>query len=127
MNYPSILRRYLATFIDGCFIFAAFFAVSYGLNQQGTVVDILRVGLILLFFFAYEPICTSRFCTIGQKLMHIRVRRVSNLEKISIPAAYLRILVKIVLGFISLLAIVFSKDRRALHDFAAGSIVISQD
>jgi uncharacterized RDD family membrane protein YckC len=28
------------------------------------------------------------------------------------------------LGFISLFAIIFSKERRAIHDFASGSIVV---
>jgi len=53
--------------------------------------------------------------------------KASNAENISIPAAYLGIIVKIALGFISLVAIVFTKDRRAIHDFAAGSIVICSE
>ena len=127
MNYPSILRRYMATLIDGCFILIAFFAVSYVLDQKSEISDYIRVITIFLLFFAYEPICTSRFCTIGQKLAGIRVRKASNSERISVPAAYLRMLIKIVLGFISLLAISFSKDRRAIHDFAAGSIVVCRE
>lgn len=127
MNYPSILRRYLATFIDSCFCLSSFFAVSYGLNQQGTVLDMVRVSVILCLVFVYEPICTSRFCTIGQKSMRMRVRNISGLQKISIPAAYLRIVVKVMLDFISLLAIAFSKDRRTLHDFAAGSVVVCRN
>ena len=117
----------MATFIDACIIMAVFFAASYALDQQSEISDYIRVGVICFMFFAYEPICTSQFCTIGQKLAGIRIRKASNLEKISIPAAYLRIIVKIVLGFISLLAIVFTKDRRAIHDFAAGSIVICKE
>ncbi len=127
MRYPSILRRYMATFIDGCFIMTVFFTASYALNQQSEISDYIRVAVICFMFFGYEPICTSQFCTIGQKLAGIRIRKASNLEKISVPAAYIRIVVKIVLGVISLLAIAFTKDRRAIHDFAAGSIVICQD
>jgi uncharacterized RDD family membrane protein YckC len=127
VQYPSILRRYMATFIDACFIMTVFFVTSYILDQQSEIADYIRVAVICFMFFAYEPICTSRFCTIGPKIAGIRVRKSPNLEKISIPAAYLRIVVKIALGFISLLAIVFTKDRRAIHDFAAGSIVICSE
>ena len=127
MQYPSILRRYLATLIDGIFIMAVFFAASYALDQQSEIADYARVAVICFMFFAYEPICTSQFCTIGQKVAGIRIRKASKSEKISLPAAYLRIVVKIALGFISLLAIAFTKDRRAIHDFAAGSIVIWQE
>jgi len=124
MNYPSILRRYMATFIDGCFIMIVFFVASYFLNQDNEITNYVRIAVICFTFFAYEPIFTSRFCTIGQKLAGIRIRKVSNFEKISIPAAYARIIVKIILGILSLFAISFTKDRRAIHDFAAGTIVV---
>ena len=127
MHYPSILRRYMATFIDGCFIIAVFFAASYAIDQKSEIADYIRVTVICFMFFAYEPICTSQFCTVGQKLTGIRIRKASNLKKISIPAAYVRIIVKIALGFISLLTIATTKDRKAIHDFAAGSIVICKE
>mgnify|MGYP002398518358 CR=1 FL=1 len=127
MHYPSILRRYMATFIDGCFIIAAFFVASYAIDQKSDIADYIRVAVICFMFFAYEPICTSQFCTVGQKLAGIRVRNSSNLEKISIPAAYVRIIIKVALGFVSLLTISSTKDRRAIHDFVAGSIVICRE
>ena len=75
--------------------------------------------------FLYEPIFTSRFCTLGQKIMGIRVREIFSLQKISIPKAYLRIVIKIFLGFISFFSIPFSSERRAIHDFVAGTIVVN--
>jgi uncharacterized RDD family membrane protein YckC len=117
----------MATFVDSCFIMVTFFSISYVLDQQNEISNYIRVIVLILLLFVYEPICTSRLCTIGQKLADIRVRKTSSLEKISIPAAYVRILVKISLGFISLLAIPFTKEKRAIHDFAAGSIVTYQE
>jgi uncharacterized RDD family membrane protein YckC len=75
-------------------------------------------------FFVYEPFCTSFSCTLGQKLTGIRVRMLSSYERISLPRAYLRIVVKLFLGLISFFSLPFSKNRRAIHDFAVGSIVI---
>jgi uncharacterized RDD family membrane protein YckC len=59
-----------------------------------------------------------------QRRTGIRVRTNESFEKISVPAAYLRVVIKILLGIISLLSITFTKERRAVHDFAAGSVVI---
>jgi uncharacterized RDD family membrane protein YckC len=57
--------------------------------------------------------------------MGIRVRTVSKLERIFLLQAYLRIVVKIFLGFISFFSIIFSKRKRAIHDFASGTIVVA--
>jgi uncharacterized RDD family membrane protein YckC len=40
------------------------------------------------------------------------------------PAAYLRYVLKLLLGFYSFFAMSFNKERRALHDLASGSIVL---
>ncbi|HEY6871452.1 MAG TPA: RDD family protein [Geobacteraceae bacterium] len=121
---PTILRRYLSTFVDGIFILSVFIAVSFAVKADSTYASYTRVAVLFIMFFLYEPILTSQFCTLGQKITGIRVRTVNNYKNISIPAAYLRIVIKIFLGFISLLSIPVTKDRRAIHDFASGSIVI---
>ena len=123
-QYPSILRRYFATLIDGMLVTIVFIMVSYILQDESNFSNSLRVAVIVFVFFVYEPICTSRFCTVGQKLTGIRVRKRFLHERISIPAAYLRIVVKVLLGIISFFSIPFSKNKRAIHDFAVGSVVI---
>lgn len=123
-QYPSILRRYFATLIDGMLVIIVFIMVSYILQDESNFSNSLRVAVIVFVFFVYEPICTSRFCTVGQKLTGIRVRKRFLHERISIPAAYLRIVVKVLLGIISFFSIPFSKNKRAIHDFAVGSVVI---
>jgi uncharacterized RDD family membrane protein YckC len=121
---PTIFRRYLSTFFDGVFIFSVFTFSSLALKSGSAVADYARIAVFLGMFFMYEPIFTSRFCTLGQKITGIRVRTNGSYEKISIPAAYLRTVIKIFLGLISLLSITFTRDRRAVHDFASGSVVI---
>lgn len=123
-QYPSILRRYFATFIDGMVVLIALIMISYILQGESNLSTSLRVAVILFVFFVYEPICTSRFCTVGQKLTGIRVRKRFLHRRISIPAAYLRIIVKVFLGIISFFSIPFTKNKRAIHDFAVGSVVI---
>lgn len=126
-KYPTILRRYLATFIDGVFVWSAFVAVSYVFQDSTDFSVAIRLGVISILFFLYEPLCTSKLCTFGQKAMGIRVRTVDTGRPISIIAAYLRIVVKIALGIISFFSIPCTRKRRAIHDFAAGSVVVHAD
>ncbi|MCX5818384.1 MAG: RDD family protein [Deltaproteobacteria bacterium] len=125
LTYPTIMRRYLSTFIDGMLILGVFILSSYVFSGDTDFVRTLRIGIILIMIFIYEPLCTSKLCTVGQKLMGIRVRKVSNHERISLAQACLRIVVKIFLGFISFFSIIFSERKRAIHDFASGSIVVT--
>jgi uncharacterized RDD family membrane protein YckC len=125
-HYPTILRRYLSTFIDGVFVLAVFILTSYIFQHEGEMVTKVRIIIILFMFFVYEPFCTSMFCTLGQKVTGIRVRKIGSYERISILSAYLRITIKLFLGIISFFTIPFSKDRRAIHDFAVGSVVIHE-
>lgn len=121
---PTILRRYLSTFIDGVFILSVFVLSSLAIKSDSSIADYARISIFFGMFFMYEPIFTSRFCTLGQKITRIRVRTNDSYEKISIPSAYLRVVIKILLGIISLFSITFTRHRRAVHDFAAGSVVI---
>ncbi|MCP4724890.1 MAG: RDD family protein [bacterium] len=125
--YPAISRRYLSTLIDGLLILSAFMLSVYIFPGQNESSRMFRIILISSMFFIYEPVLTSRLCTLGQLITGIRVRKVEDLDKISVISAYKRIIVKIPLGLISFFSIPFTKGKRAIHDFAAGSIVIYSD
>ncbi|MCP4345172.1 MAG: RDD family protein [Desulfobacterales bacterium] len=127
LEYPTILRRYFSTFIDGIFVIGMLVLSSYILDSDNIAATKLRIGVILFMFFVYEPIFTSYFCTLGQKITGIRIRKMLSQTRLSLIQAYIRIIVKIFLGIISFFTIPFSKDKRAIHDFAVGSIVIYRD
>ena len=97
---------------------------AYIFQQDSVTATKVRIAIILFMFFAYEPICTSKFCTLGQLFTGIRIRNVNSHKHISLSAAYLRIFMKILLGFISFFTIPFSAQKRALQDFMARSIVL---
>jgi uncharacterized RDD family membrane protein YckC len=121
--YPELTQRYLSSAIDGVIVLTVAFTISAAL--QGEPLTGLRVALVFLFVLSYEPVLTSKRCTVGQFAMGIRVRQYDDRdEKIGLAAAYVRYLLKIVLGFLSFLSIGFQKERRAIHDEAVGSIVV---
>jgi uncharacterized RDD family membrane protein YckC len=123
-KYPTILRRYLASSIDVVFILTVFIAFFYMLNGDNDIGLIIRIMIGFSVLFLYEPVFTSRLCTIGQKITGIRVRKADSGKRLSIPEACLRTVVKLLLGLISFFSIPVTRKRRALHDFAAGSVVI---
>ncbi len=126
-EYPTLTRRYIATAIDVGFVLASIISIAYVFDNASDTGVKVRVGLILFLFFVYEPLCTSRFCTLGQKIMRVRVRRYPSLERISLLMAYTRILIKAFLGMLSFFTLPFSQKRRAIHDLAARSIVVFAD
>ena len=123
VEYPTILRRYLSTFIDAWFIITCLIFVPYVIGDGKDTLN-ARIIIAATMLFVYEPLFTSKLCTLGQKLTGIRVRNKSNYQQLAFPIALLRVIIKGLLGFISLFSIVFSNDKRAIHDFASGSIVI---
>jgi predicted Zn finger-like uncharacterized protein len=109
IEYPSILRRYLSTFIDGLFVIGMVVLSSYVLQVENTKAIKIRIGIILFMFFVYEPIFTAYFCTLGQKITGIRIRKFPAGKRISLFKAYLRIIVKIFLGAISFFIIPYTE------------------
>src|SRR5512147_3093058 len=101
MSYPSVLRRYLATLLD----VAVIWVCIYGLTHIPVVANsawgmpISAAAVVLL----YEPVFTSRLCTLGQAVMRFRVRDHDTLGRIPVHIAYARVFVKYFLGALSVL------------------------
>jgi len=122
---PSINKRIMSSTIDGLLIMIAFTIISSLFRQSDDLSVIIRISTFVVFLLLYEPIMTSKYCTLGQLITGIRVIDYENAGKISLVSSFLRFLVKLVLGIISFIVISFSKDRRALHDFVAHSVVVT--
>jgi uncharacterized RDD family membrane protein YckC len=122
MTYPNLLRRYLASVIDILAVIFIVFVLSTTpiYSSGGDSGLLLLVGVVA----SYEPLMTAYRCTLGQAIMRFRVRRNDGRHRISIGQAYLRLVVKYFLGLISFLTMPARRDRRAIHDLAAGTIVV---
>jgi uncharacterized RDD family membrane protein YckC len=87
----------------------------------------IMVSSALFILGTYEPLLTSYSRTLGQRLMKIRVGRQGNpKEKINLLNAYIRWFIKGLLGWISFVTIHFNQERRAIHDLASNSVMISE-
>ena len=77
-------------------------------------------------FLLYDPLCVSILGnTLGHKMLGIVVKKKAQpSENISFFNALIRFFLKAVLGWISLITVSSDSMKRALHDIAAGSIVM---
>jgi len=128
MTYPTLKERYLSTFFDVLVLIVFVVGLTVTLQGPGRVLMVSRVVLGLLVIANYEPVLTSKACTIGQAVVGIRVRsHRDRSHRVTLGRAYLRTLVKLFLGAYSFFAMGFNRERRALHDFASGTIVLAAE
>ncbi|MES1198207.1 MAG: RDD family protein, partial [Chitinophagaceae bacterium] len=65
--------------------------------------------------------------TLGNFIKGIRVRQYSNkVKRINIFQAILRYIFKIALGWLSFITIHSNPEKRAIHDFVSGSVMIKK-
>jgi len=121
---PSLLKRVQASFVDFMFIFLCLILIFSFTESLGITPVFIKI-VVILFAASYEPFLTATSCTLGQKLIGIRVRDYQNQsKKISFIKAYARLIVKTLLGLISYFSIHSNSEKRAIHDYLANSIMV---
>jgi uncharacterized RDD family membrane protein YckC len=132
VNYAGLAKRIQSIFIDlflmlGMMLIAA--SVLDKINPEQLDKDEwIRAFLFIGIWGVYEPVAMTLGCTLGNYLMKIRVRKSANADKkINLVQAYIRLITKFFLGWLSFITIGFNKERRAIHDLAAGTIVIEKN
>ena len=125
--YAKIWPRMKAILIDGAVVGGAFLvAALVGANLHGSG------GVAFLVWFAfwvlYDPLMVSRTGgTIGHHLQNLRVVSDRTGGHPSLIAAFIRNVVKGLLGGLSLLAMMASSRQKAFHDFVAHTTVQARD
>lgn len=126
---PNLIIRIKSMFIDSLVIIALMMLASQilnGLEVESSAVKVLTMVLIAL----YEPLLTTIKQTLGQKIMGIRVRNFNRFtgseEKtnINFPMSLIRYIVKILLGWVSLMTIHSDNYGRAIHDKFGNSFMM---
>lgn len=123
-EYPLLLRRIQALFIDSMLLLFVMVLIMIATESSPNAIAI-RIILLLLISTLYEPLLTAYGKTLGQQIMRIRVRKVSNpAERINIFQSYKRFFIKGFLGWLSFITIHANPEHRAIHDFAGASVMI---
>ena len=125
--YAKIWPRMKAILIDGFIVMGAFLAaalVGANLAGSGAVAFVVWVA----FWILYDPLMVSRTGgTIGHHVQNLRVVSDRTGRNPSLVVAFVRNVVKGVLGLVSLLAMAGSRRQKALHDLIAGTTVQARD
>ncbi len=126
MQYPSLLRRVQALFIDFLLILLTFATSSVVIGMIGDTATGVKVSVFVFCVIIYEPMLVSLMGgTLGQKALGMQVKRYEAPDRnISIFSAIIRVIMKGLLGWISFLTISFNSEKRAIHDMISGSVVM---
>ncbi len=123
-KYPQLTERIQSTFIDTILIIILMFVFTSISDKFENMPDVVKMAMYACIIL-YEPICMAFGCTLGNYIKGIRVRKESDTTKhISILQAIIRYPVKVLLGWVSFLTINGNSRKRAIHDFASGSVMI---
>jgi len=124
-EYPSLSERFQSIITDQVFIVILMFVSAAILDKFSDAPDWIRIALFFAIWGIYEPVCMTFGCTIGNFIKRIRVKKFEKPEKrINIFQAYVRYITKLLLGLISFLTVTTNKERRAIHDMAASTVMI---
>jgi uncharacterized RDD family membrane protein YckC len=124
-EYALLIDRVQSMFIDLVFIIVMMFVITAVLDRFGDPPDWVRIVLFFGLWAIYEPLCTMLGCTLGQYIKKLRVRDFQHpSRRINIFRAFIRYILKTLLGWFSFLTIHASKERRAIHDHVSGSVML---
>jgi len=131
IRYPDLKTRIQSTFIDTVLMIGLMFFAATLLEKINPAQEeedgVIRGLIFILIWGIYEPVSMTIGCTLGNYLMKIRVRKFGdNNKRINLLQSYIRFVVKILLGWLSFVTINSNKERRAIHDFAAGTVMIEK-
>lgn len=128
MKYPALVLRIRAMCIDlivFVFLFWAVFLLIWKVQFSNDSLKIVVLSVPLLLF---EPMCMSiSGSTIGQHLVGIKVASRKTGKNLFILRAILRYVVKVVVGFYSVITMAVTHRRQSFHDVVSGSVVLFKD
>ena len=126
MEYATLNKRVKAAVYDSFILIIFMYCCTEVFTVIGGVSNPIKIITFIILFFLYEPILVSIFgATIGHFFNDIVVKKETNPTKnIYFHIAIIRFLVKLTLGWLSLLTVTGTKKHQAIHDKVVNSIVI---
>ncbi|MEM7257772.1 MAG: RDD family protein [Pseudomonadota bacterium] len=125
MTYPALVLRIRAMCID---------LIIFTLLFWGTLVLVWRLELSAIYLkvvvlavplLLLEPMLLwLSGSTIGQHIVGIKVANKETGQNLFILKALIRYIVKMVLGFYSIITMAVTKRRQSFHDVVSGSVVL---
>ncbi len=125
MIFANLPSRIKAVTIDSFLLVIVMYALSLIFNDLDVVSNKIKIGCAILILF-YEPFFVSFYGgTIGHFYSKIQVKsEADSTKRLALWKAVLRYIIKLTLGWISLLTVTMNSRKQALHDVIAKSLVL---
>lgn len=125
-NYAYLFTRVKAAFIDSIVFVILMYSATEIFNLIENVPNYVRIVTFIFVFVLYEPILISIYgATVGHFFNDIVVKRESDETKnVRFIYALGRFLIKVLLGWISLLTVNGDSKKKAIHDYVGKSVVL---
>lgn len=125
--YAKVWPRVKAILIDGVILGIAFLTAAI-LGAKVAGFGAIAFVLWVAFWVLYDPLLVSRTGgTVGHHLQNLRVVSDRTGGNPSLLAAFVRNVVKGILGILSLLAMAGSRRQKSIHDWIARTTVQARD
>lgn len=127
-KYATFQQRFGGLMIDVGLLTIIAIIIATVTKDLPEDIGYLRLILFILILFTYEPFMIITGGTLGHRAMKIRVRKQKNdAININLLQAYVRLIVKLFTGPLRGFNWINKKKNQAIHDLAAGSVVINVD
>ena len=124
-QFAGVFDRIKAYAVDMGLIFISMIIFAQIFSSMGQVDSIYKIMVFVLLFFLYEPVMVGLVgSTLGHKAMGLKVVKENDDKPIGLFKAVIRFIVKVLLGWISLLTISGNSKKQAIHDLSVGSYVV---
>ena len=125
IKYAGVFDRVKAAMIDAVIIILLLLASTDLLSNFDNPPNYLKQLIFVFIFLLYEPIMVSTLgASVGHHFNNLRIQQEASSQKINLIVAILRFIIKMLLGWLSLLTVGSQKKKQALHDLIAKSVVI---
>jgi uncharacterized RDD family membrane protein YckC len=123
--YPRLVRRVRAYLIDQMVLLAVFAAWLFVLPWIEGFTPAQKILALIAPMWLAEPCLVSLTgATIGHRLMRLRICDAHIDRNLGLVRATLRAVLRLLLGWLSVLFILVTRRRQALHDVLLGSVVV---
>ena len=126
ITFPSLVERMKAVFFDIFILLVVFTLTSLFIDSISDIPAFGKGVIFIFMIYLYDPILIAfTGGTLGHKSMKLKVRRYKHPDKkITLWQAFIRFIIKGLLGWLSFLTVTSNKHRRAIHDLTSGSIIL---
>ncbi len=126
--YARLSPRIRALLIDSLIASFVFIASIVIVSALGIENQYLAAAIAFIPAFSIEPIMLSiKGGSIGHLKVGIRVRSASSDANLNIIVAYLRSIIKFILGIPSLIFVLTTRKHQAIHDLLTNAVVVVHD